>query len=150
MKEEHIKEEVVKEVLQMGKRTPLYEQKSLGIKDIPGFRTYQVNEAPGEVEKWIRAGWVPCDEKDIDLRDSRVQHDAQLGTVLRQVVNRKPGASSQTAIWMKIKEEYYIEDQLAKDRRNFERSNALNPKNIAKSNPDVYYTGSLDFEKIKK
>lgn len=134
----------------MGRRTPLYEQQALGIKEKPGFVRYQVLERPGEVERFMRAGWRPVHGDDLDLRDSRVQHDSQLGSVIRQVVNRKPGASANTAIWMEIEEEYYKEDQAAKDKRNAEASAALNPRNIARSNPDVYYTGSLDFEKIKK
>lgn len=133
-----------------GRRTPLYEQKSLGIKEKPGFRRYQVLEKAGEVERFMRAGWRPVHGDNLDLRDSRVQHDSQLGSVIRQVVNRKPGASSNTAIWMEIEEQYYQEDQLAKDKRNFELAAALNPRNIAKSNPDIYYTGNLEFEKIKK
>jgi hypothetical protein len=145
--EEKSKVEIVKK--EMGRRTPLYKQNALGIQVEEGWIPYQVLEKPGEVERFLRAGYIPCNEKDISLRDQRVQHDHALGTVIREVVNRRPGASSATAIWMKIRKEDYYEDQQAKAKLNDERAADWNPKNIVKSNPDIYYSGDLDFKQNK-
>lgn len=148
MKEEQkteLKEEVTKEKL--GKRTPLYKQRSSGIKEKAGFTRYQVLEKPGEIEKFMEAGWRPCTGNDVSLRDRRVQNDTQLGSVVREVVNKRPGAESQTAIWMEIENEYYEEDQRAKNAMNDAKKAAWNPKNIQASNQHQgYYGGNLDIK----
>ncbi len=136
----------VAEPKKLGKRTPIYKQVSQGIKTRPGFVRYQVAEKPGRVEMFLEAGWRPCTGDDLDLRDSRVQHDSQLGSVMRSVVNRKPDAAFQTALWMEIEEEYYLEDKKHKERMNSEKQAAWNPKNVQKANPDLYYTSDLEIK----
>lgn len=144
MKEEQ-KEVAVEEpnpLLKMGKRTPLHKQKAVGIKEKPGFFRYQVVEHPGEVEKFMLGGYRPCQGKDLDLRDSRVQHDSQLGEVVRQVVNRNTIGMATTAIWMEIPIEDYRSDQLEQQRDYNEQVKAWSPKGKMKEDPN-FINGSL-------
>lgn len=123
--------------LRAGRRTPLQEQNPVGIVEQPGWTYCQVVENPGAVQRYLRAGWIPCGEHDISLRDDRVQNDHNLGTVLREVVNRHPELCP-TAIWMKIPTEIFEEDQKAEAIRRREREKAYNPVEIAKFNPEYY------------
>lgn len=131
----------------IGKRTPMYKQRALGIKQRPGFIRRQVVEKPGRVEAMMEAGWTVVSGTDENIRDQRLQNDSQLGSVVRQVVNRNPGLTP-NAVWMEIKQEWYDEDMKAKQQMNNERSAAWNPKNIEKANPDQYYGGSLKDDKV--
>lgn len=145
MKEEQKTEaaaEGLSPLLKMGKRTPLHKQKAVGIKEKPGFRRYQVVEYSGEVEKFLLAGYRPCQGKDLDLRDSRVQHDSQLGEVVRQVVNRNTIGLPATAIWMEIPEEDYQADQLEQHREYNERVKSWGPQNKMREDPN-FINGSL-------
>lgn len=122
---------------EIGKRTPMYKQRSMGIKTRPGYVRRQVVEKPGRVEAMQAAGWGVICGKDENLKDHRLQSDSQLGSVVREVVNRKEGLTP-NAVWMEIPEEYYKEDQAAKQQMSDEKSAAWNPKNIAKANGDLY------------
>lgn len=135
-------EKRIKEI-RLGKRTPLQEQNAVGIEEQPGWTYAQVVENPGEVQRYLRAGWIPCNEHDISLRDDRVQNDHNLGTVLREVVNRHPELCP-TAIWMKTPTEIYEEDQRPITQARKEREAAYNPINISKNNPGDYYGAKME------
>lgn len=144
MKEEQKQEEIKLPVL--GKRTPIRKQKAVGIKDKPGFFRYQVVEHPGEVEKFLLAGYRPVEGKDLDLRDSRVQHDSQLGEVVRTVVNRNTIGMATTAIWMEIPMEQYLEDQKEKNEEYNSQIDSWSPKGKMRSDPN-FISGSLEFKR---
>lgn len=145
-KELKVENNEVQEEKKLGRRTPMYQQRALGIKSKPGFIRRQVVELPGRVESMMEAGWRPVQGADENLRDNRLQNDTQLGSVVREVVNTKVDAMSKTAVWMEIEEKFYKEDMAAKHARMSAKTASWNPKNIQESNPDVYYGADLKIE----
>lgn len=110
------------------KRVPLHAQRVLDVdnKD-PNFEYRVVNELPGRVEKFIKAGWEPV-SGDVSTSDaSRVQDASQLGSVTRRVVNKSSRAEVQTAVLMRIPKEYYEEDQKEKQRKVDEIEQSYDP-----------------------
>lgn len=148
VKEENVVKTEAKEQKKFGKRTPLYKQKALGIKDRPGFVRRQILEKPGRVEMFMDAGWKIVENEDgEDLRDNRLQHTDPLGSVMRQRVNSNPTTTAQTAVWMEIEEEFYTEDMKHRQAQNDYRKAAWNPRNQqVKEHDQQYYSSDLRIE----
>lgn len=111
-----------------GKRTPIYAQKKLGIKDRPGWTRRLVNDKPGRIESFLEAGWTPVDGSDQLDDDGRLQSSAALGSKHAPVVNTKPGAMNFRAIWMEIPTELFEEDQREKERLIAQHEEKIKPK----------------------
>ncbi len=129
-------EQVVEKKL--GKRTPLKEQKGIGMAQKPGFIRRLVNKTPGRVEAFLAAGYTPVTDKGQEDNDGRLQIGKSLGENIEVLVNRRPDAPCSHAIWMEIAEEYYNEDQAAKALDNDKTEESYNPKKQAQNNPDLY------------
>lgn len=124
------------------KRVPLHAQRVLDVdnKD-PNFEYRVVNELPGRIDKFLKAGWETV-SGDVSTSDAgRVQDASQLGSVTRRVVNKSARADAQTAILMRIPKEYYDEDQLAKQRQVDEKEASFDP---TKNKDDHGYAAQLD------
>lgn len=138
------KEDGTVEVRALGKRTPIYAQKAVGLKPRPGYTARLVVEKPGRVEKFLEAGYEFVSDKSRMDTDNRLQTAQGLGEVCRQVVNKHnlSHGDSPYGVWMEIPTELYEEDQRAKLERSVEIEQQIDPRNIHKHNPDVYYTST--------
>ena len=118
------------------KRVPIHEQKAMSAQAKPGFQRRIVNEEVGRVEMFKLAGWRVVDGQEENDSDPRAQNGTQLGSEVRYVVNRDPGAKSHTAVLMEIPEEIYHEDFRAQQQEINEREAALNPENKKQGGAD--------------
>jgi hypothetical protein len=120
-------------------RKPLHIRRVLDAKTRPGFVRRWVNEEIGAVEAYEDAGYTCVLEEGADTSDKGAQDSSNKGgSVTRRVINKDPNASTKTAVLMEIPEEFYREDQAAKQREIDELEMSFNPKEIMKRNPDLY------------
>lgn len=139
-----IKKEEKVESKKFGKRTPLHQQRAIGIKERAGYVRRLVNELPGRIERFIEAGWQPVTGNDQADHDNRLQSGKEkLGSLYRPQVNRRSDAQCTHAIWMEIPENLYNEDQADKMAEQDRKMEGLDPRNMKKSDPDKYYTASM-------
>ena len=96
--------------------TPLYKQSKLTLHDRPGYYRYYVNDVPGRVDAFKRAGWKVITEGNDETQQGFSQTETAIGTVTRRVVNFKPGAPCTHAVAMEIPIEWYLEDQEAQQK----------------------------------
>lgn len=119
-------------------RTPLNRKHVLAAKSRPGFHRCYVNEEPGNVEAYLAAGYTIVEGEENALKDKGVQDTSQLGSAVRHTVNRNPNASSRTAILMEIPQEWFDEDQAAKQKELDIQEMTWNPDEVQKWNPALY------------
>ena len=120
------------------KRKPLHRKRLLEAEKREGFVRRWVNEEIGAIEAYQEAGYTLVLDKNADASDKRAQEASQIGSVTRRVVNKNRDASAKTAVLMEIPEEYYKEDQAAKQLDLDELEVTFNPEEIKKRNPELY------------
>src|SRR5688572_28441235 len=98
-------------------RTPLHKQNELLYEDNPGFYRRLVNDSPGRIEKFKRAGYKVVADA-VDLSHDRDQKETEIGSVTRRKVNDDPLAPASHGVVMEIPLEWYLEDQREKQKRN--------------------------------
>jgi hypothetical protein len=95
------------------KRVPIHEQRDqLSTNQKQGFVRRWVNDVPGRVEKFIKAGYAVVTDKDVVVGDEN--SNMALGTGARKNVGRTRQGEGTQGILMEIPKDYYDEDQKAK------------------------------------
>ena len=95
------------------KRVPIHEQRDqLSTDQKQGFVRRWVNDIPGRVEKFIKAGYAVVTDKDVAVGDTN--DNKALGTGARKNVGRTRQGDGTQAVLMEIPKDYYDEDQKAK------------------------------------
>lgn len=90
----------------------------LSTPDIPGFHCHWINDHPGRVAQAVQAGYVFVSKSEAlvtvpDLAGSLVGEGTDLGDRVSLVVGRGEGGTPLRAYLMKIRQEWYHEDQRA-------------------------------------
>ena len=119
-------------------RKPLHRRRILDAKPRPGFKRRWVNEDIGAVEAYKEAGYTLVLEEGADTSENRAQDANNSGSVTRRVINKDPNASTKTAVLMEIPEEFYKEDQAAKQAALDKEELSWNPNEMKKRNPEIY------------
>jgi hypothetical protein len=95
------------------KRVPIHEQRDqMTTSQKVGFVRRWVNDIPGRVDKFLRAGYELVSDKDVTVGEDN--SNMALGTGARKNVGRTRQGDGTQAILMEIPKELYDEDQKAK------------------------------------
>lgn len=92
-------------------RKPIGHRDVLKAEENKGFKRRFVNDEPGRIQMFLDAGYRIVDEHT-SMGTEDVGQASQVGSVAH-----KPVGGGKSAILMEIKEDWYIEDQLAKEER---------------------------------
>lgn len=92
-------------------RTPIGTGNVLVAEQRPGYVRRFVNDTNGRVERFIAAGYEPVHSASADLSNGRMKPSSMGDSVIR-----KPVGGGISAVLMEIPEEFYEEDQAAKQR----------------------------------
>ena len=123
------------------KRVPLHQQKVLDAHKRPGYVRRWVNETPEAIAAYEAAGYELVSSTE-DNSAQRAQTETNLGSsVARKVVNRDPNARTRHAVLMEIKEEYYKEDQAAKQAKVDAVEKSYDPEKFKNDQDGFYGTG---------
>lgn len=94
----------------------------LYVPNIPGYHPHWFNDDPGRISRALRAGYSFVTEDEVDLNITSTLAESSLGNgntdlggQISIVVDRTTG---QRAYLMKIKTEYYLQDQAALEEAN--------------------------------
>lgn len=90
------------------KRVPLGRRNILKYPDRPGYKRRVVNDLDDRVLIFQQAGWEPVSQEDL------LDQDARIGASRMGLTARKPVGGGVHGVLMEIPEEYYLEDQKAK------------------------------------
>ena len=93
------------------KRTPIGTRSILKAPERKGFKRRFVNDEPGRIQAFLDAGYVIVDQ-ETQMGDKNVGQASQVGSVAQ-----KPVGGGMNAVLMEIPEDYYREDQAAKETR---------------------------------
>lgn len=99
--------------------------------EIKGFRTRWINDYTGRIEQAIAGGYEHVYEKDLQGEAG----NTDLGEKVSRIVGRNEDASPLRAFLMKIKEEWYQEDQRAK-RKQLDETDAAIRRGKLNEQPD--------------
>lgn len=86
----------------------------------PNFVYRWVNDTPGRISLFKQGGWELCTNDEVDVGNFTAEQSSGEGSLACQVVD---GGTGQKAYVMKIKKEWFLEDQAAQEdeiRRNEE------------------------------
>lgn len=103
-------------------REPIHSQKRLAANKRPGYVRRYVNDVGQRIESFKRAGYSIVSE-DQDNSDKRASDPSLQGTSLTRV----SVGGGIYAVLMEIPEEFYKEDQLAKQRQVDKIEDAIDP-----------------------
>lgn len=100
------------------KRTPIGQRSRLSVngKD-PNFEYRFVNDIGDRINMFLEAGYELVDKSEHKIGDNRVDIASPEGTHASVSVGVKPNGEGQRAYLMRIKKEWYKEDQKAKQDR---------------------------------
>jgi len=121
----------------MGKRTPIHARKANGFIPREGFTARQVVEKPGRLEQFLDAGYVLAKGQERMF----TQNAKGLDSACRAVVNKHnlSAGDAATAVWVEIPTELYEQDQQEKLKAQEAREAEIDPRQMEKNNPDVFY-----------
>lgn len=101
------------------KRIPISARNKLVAEGREGFHRRWVNDVPGRLEQFEQAGYVQVTDPT-KVGDPRAADASQLGSVVR-----KPVGGGIDAVLMEIPEEFYREDQDAKEHALKQKERSL-------------------------
>lgn len=99
---------------QRPERIPLAKQRIIGFDQRDGYVRRFVNDVPGRIASFIRAGWTIVSENGDKSHDGLAHVETQLGSAVQRVVNKGINAEARVAILMEIPKDLFDEDQAAK------------------------------------
>lgn len=117
-------------------RVPLDEQGLLDYYDTdPGYVYRFVNDSPGRIDRFLRAGWV-LEEGDTlsTYRKKGAGLESQKSSGIWRTVNYKPNARCKEAVLMKLPKELYDEDQMRKIDRLSTLQDEIDQKGVIVQN----------------
>lgn len=74
----------------------------------PGYEYRWVNDTPGRISLFKQGGWELCTNDEVDVGNFRAEESSGEGSLACQVVD---GGTGLKAYVMKIKKEWFLEDQ---------------------------------------
>jgi len=95
--------------------------------NIPGYHLHIFNDEAGRVEQALATGYEFVEPHEIDLETSRrvTETNGAVDNKIRHVVGKTEGNNAQYAYLMKIKKEYFDEDQKAAQDEITEKENYM-------------------------
>lgn len=111
------------------KRTPIANRNILTASERPGYTRRWVNDTDSRIAEFKAAGYEVVYEEDADTSDARAQDATRGGSAVSKHVG-----SGTTAYLMEIPNEYYAEDQKAKQDAIDEKEKSFDPSGQIKEN----------------
>jgi hypothetical protein len=128
------KESLVKAPATRVRRNPVEGRNKLRVKgEKPGFVYRIVNDRDDNIHDFLERGWEIDTDEDIRVGDSRVDQDSRLGKVRMISVG-----GGMKAVLMRIRQDWYDEDQAAKQEYVDKSEQAMRP------NPNEGTYGKVD------
>lgn len=78
----------------------------------PGFVYRWVNDTPGRIDMFKQGGWELCSNQEVDVGNQRAEQASEIGSLASNIVD---GGTGMRAYVMKIRKEWYDEDQKANE-----------------------------------
>lgn len=97
-------------------RVSLKQQRTIAFSERPGFKRYLVNDEPGRVNMFLKAGWTVVQGEENNLSDNLSHTEHQMGSIVKKVVNRGTNATAHHGILMEIPLEIWEQDQRDKQK----------------------------------
>ena len=118
-------------------------QKLSVTKSIPGFHLHIFNDDGSRIEDAIAGGWTFVTPDEVGKTAPHVtSRNTDLGDKVRFLVGKNESGGPQYAYLMKIKEEWWLEDQQAIQIRNDQIDEAIRSgKNVKGESSDSFYIG---------
>jgi len=101
------------------KRSPIGRRNVLTAEQKKGFVRRYVNDDPGRIQMFLEAGYKVVDE-DAQMGEENAGQASQLGSVAQ-----KPVGGGTNAVLMEIKQDWYQEDQAAKEAQLKDKEQGL-------------------------
>lgn len=128
------KENLVKAPATRVRRSPVEGRNKLRVKgEKPGYVYRIVNDIDDRIHDFLERGWELDTDEDIRIGDSRLDQDSRLGQVRLVSVG-----GGQKAVLMRIRKDWYEEDQAAKQEYVRKTEEAMRP------NPNEGTYGKID------
>ena len=127
-------------------RVPVHKAKLLKAVEIPGFRTYIVNDLPGRIDMFKAAGWEHVYGEEKNLSDQTAQSVSQQGSPVRYRVNIRPDSPCQWGYLMKLPLELWEQDQAELQAERDQKMAEIDPTKYAINGADY---GKLDIKRDK-
>lgn len=131
------------------KRVPLYKQRNImTVSDRTGYVRRWVNDIPGRIEKFLKAGWTVVEDHEQVGDPSVEKRNVSLGSGSRMHVgNDRLRNKPVQAILMEIRKEYYDEDRRYHDAK-VDEADASMRRNVEKLKDDTEaYYGDVKISK---
>ena len=118
-------------------------QKLSVTKSIPGYHLHIFNDDGTRIEDAISGGWEFCTPSEVGRTSSHVvSRNADLGEKVKFRVGKLESGEPMYAYLMKIKEEWWLEDQALAQSKNDLIDEAVRTGKDAKDNlPNAFYVG---------
>lgn len=111
-------------------RVPVHKQSSLSVKPRPGYRTVIINDSPGRIDSFIKAGYeIRQDAGASNLATKTLQQSSTEGAPFRIRVNERHDAQTQYAYVMDIPEELAAQDDEDRAAESREHIKQIDPEN---------------------
>lgn len=83
----------------------------------PGYKHRVVNDAEGRLDMFEEAGYEFVRDPKIQIGDDRIENPSQMGSAVKTLVGKKPNGEPMFGYLMRIKKEWYDEDQQVKHEK---------------------------------
>lgn len=127
------KEDVRKE------RVSIRQQRTIAFQERPGWKRRLVNDEPGRIQMFLKAGWTIVQGEENNLSDRLSHTEHQIGSAVRKVVNKGATATAHHGILMEIPLELWKQDQLEKDKEVNKLDAAIDPSKTSQTGHDYGY-----------
>jgi hypothetical protein len=118
------KEAIVKAPERRVRRTPIGQRNVLTVTGKePGYQYRIVNDSGDRVQEFLDNGWEAVQAKDVRIGDKRLESTSTVGTVATASVGK-----GEKAVVLRIRDDWYQEDQAAKQAHVAQTEAAMKDK----------------------
>lgn len=117
-------------------RVPVHRQKSMITYKRDGYTVRMVNDTPGRIDTFLKAGWKIVEDssgKYTTYNQGMSQMDSPMGSAITQIVNKGIDAPCRVAVLMEIPTEWYEADQAEKQKEINEIEATFDQSGVHKS-----------------
>lgn len=117
---------------------------------IPGYHLHIFNDTPGRIQQAIDAGYEFVREEEVGGSTSNVvSRNTDIGEKYRFLVGTGEGGEPMYAYLMKIRQEYYEEDQKELQRRNDKTDAAIRAGKLTKDgmSTEGFYDAGIKYKR---
>lgn len=107
--------------------------------EIPGYHLHILTDSGARIQEALDSGYEFVNPSEIEgVSENVVSRNGDLGDRVRFLVNARASGSEQYGYLMKIRQEWYEEDQAALQERNSRIDASIRKGTVAGANPNFY------------